>query len=186
MARLTRPDYVFSRFSDITPSFLKNLGIKALLVDIDNTLAPYEEATPSDKVVAWIKLLDENGISVAFISNNNQDRVDLFNRELSLVAFSKSGKPFPKSLRAAMKLLGSDKSNTAMLGDQILTDVVAGNNIGLTTIIVPPINDRKSAFFRFKRALEVPSMKKYARKHPESADVCVFWTQGGYKKKNRK
>lgn len=186
MARLTRPDYVFGKFSDITPSFLKDLGIKALLVDIDNTLAPYEEATPNERVVAWIDTLSKNGISVALISNNNQERVELFNRELSLVAFSKSGKPFPKNLRAAMKLLGSDESNTAMLGDQLLTDAAAGKNIGLKTIVVPPINDRSSAFFRFKRALEVPSMKKFARSHPEQADACAFWTRGGYKKKNRK
>ncbi len=187
MARLTLPDYIFSSFSDITPSFLQSLGIKALLVDIDNTLAPYEEATPNERVVAWLDSLSQNGISVALISNNNSERVELFNRDLSLVAFSKSGKPFPKNLRTAMKLLGSDKSNTAMVGDQLLTDAAAGKNIGLTTIVVPPINDRKSAFFRFKRALEVPTIKKYAKIHGgEARAVCSFWLDGGYKKKNRK
>ncbi len=186
MARLTLPDYIFNKFTDITPEFLRDLGISALLVDIDNTLAPYEEATPNETVIKWIEELRDNGISIALISNNNAERVELFNRELSLVAFSKSGKPFPKNLRAAMEKLGSDKRNTAMLGDQLLTDAAAGKNIGLTTIIVPPINDRKSAFFRFKRALEVPTIRKYVKIHGDDEGLCAFWVDGGYKKKNRK
>ena len=188
MIRLTQPDYVFSKFSDVTPKFLRDLGIKALLVDIDNTIAPYEEATPNEKVVAWLDSLTQNGISVAFISNNNAERVDLFNRELSLVAFSKSGKPFPKSLRAAMTLLGSDKSNTAMLGDQLLTDAMAGKHIGLRAIIVPPIRDKQNAFFRAKRALEVGSIRKYVKKAKKRGDstqkvcgdaemICAFWLE---------
>ena len=187
MARLTLPDYIFSKFSDITPSFLQSLGIKAILVDIDNTLAPYEEAMPNERVVAWLDSLSECGIKVALVSNNDAERVDLFNSKLGLPAFSKSGKPFPKNLRVAMGLLGSDKSNTAMIGDQLLTDAAAGKNIGLTTIVVPPINDRKSAFFRFKRALEVPTIRKYLRIHgSEARGVCSFWVDGGYKLKNRK
>lgn len=186
MARLTLPDYIFNDFSEITPAFLQGLGIKALLCDIDNTLAPYEEATPNEKVVWWIDSLKENGISVALISNNNEQRVEIFNRDLSLVSFSKCGKPFPKNLRRAMKLLGAEKSSTAIIGDQLLTDAAAGKNIGLTTIVVPPINDRNSAFFRFKRALEVPTIKKYVKKHAESRGACSFWLDGKYKKKNRK
>ena len=186
MASRTLPDYVFERFSDITPEFLQDLGICALLCDIDNTLAPYEEDAPSDRVVEWIESLKRCGISVALVSNNNAERVEVFNRDLGLVALSKSGKPFPKKLRAAMKKIGGDKSNTAMIGDQLLTDAVAGKNLGLTTIIVPPINDRKSAFFRFKRALEVPSIKSYVRRHPDKIEICSFWICGGYKKKNRK
>ncbi len=187
MSILTLPDYIFAEFSAVTPEFLKAQGICALLVDIDNTLAPYEEAEPNDAVIGWIEALRENGIGIALISNNNRERVETFNRNLGLVAFYNSGKPFPKKLRAAMELLGSTSDNTAMLGDQLLTDAVAGKNIGLKTIIVPPINDRKSAFFRFKRALEVRTVKKYARLHNgEDIKACSFWLLGGYKKKNRK
>lgn len=186
MKRLIMPDYIFVDFSEIKPAFLKSLGIRALLVDIDNTLASYEEETPSDRALVWFDSLKENGISVALISNNNAERVELFNRDLSLVAFAKCGKPFPKNLRAAMKCLGSDKSNTAVIGDQLLTDAAGGKNIGLLTIIVPPINDRNSAFFRFKRAMEVPVIKKYVKAHPEAKNACSFWLCGNYKKKNRK
>ncbi len=185
MGKLTMPDYIFGKFSEITPEFLARLGIKALLVDIDNTLAPYEESTPNERVISWLDTMKSSGISVALISNNGAERVDTFNRELGLVAFAKCGKPFPKNLRRAMKLLGAEKSDTAIIGDQLLTDAAAGKNIGLTTIIVPPINDRNSAFFRFKRALEVPTIKKYVKAHG-GAKACSFWLDGKYKKKNRK
>jgi predicted HAD superfamily phosphohydrolase YqeG len=82
--------------------------------------------------------------------------------------------------------MGSDATNTAMLGDQLLTDAAAGKHIGLTTLIVPPINDKKNAFFRAKRALEVPTIKKYVKRHgADSAKICEFWIEKKYKKKNR-
>ena len=85
-----------------------------------------------------------------------------------------------------MAAMGSDTSNTAMLGDQLLTDAAAGKHIGLTTLIVPPINDKNNAFFRAKRALEVPTIKKYVKKHgTDSEKICGFWIDKKYKKKNR-
>lgn len=180
------PDYIFSKFSDITPEFLKEINIKALLIDIDNTLAPYEQSEPDERIFSWFENLKKNGISCALVSNNEKERVELFNKDLSLVAFYKSGKPFSKNLYAAMDMLSSDVTNTAMLGDQLLTDATAGKHIGLKTIIVPPINDKNNAFFRMKRAIEVPVIKKYVKIHEGSRDICKFWLCGLYKKKNRK
>lgn len=186
MASLMLPNYIFGKFSDITPEFLKTLGIDALLVDIDNTLASYEEATPNERVLKWVFDMKESGISIALISNNDASRVDEFNRELSLLAFPKCGKPLPKNLRKAMELLGAKNERTAIIGDQLLTDAAGGNNLKLVTIIVPPINDRNSAFFRFKRALEVPVIKKYVKSHKEAREASSFWLDGKYKRKNRK
>lgn len=187
MSRLMLPDHIFNTFDEITPKFLSDIGIRALLIDIDNTLAPYEQDLPDERIFDWFADMKKNGISCALISNNHAERVDLFNKDLGLIAFSDSGKPFAKNLRAAMKLMGSDESCTAMLGDQLMTDAVAGKNIGLTTLIVPPINDKNNAFFRFKRALEVPSIKRYVKIHAgDSASMCGFWLEGRYKKKNRK
>ena len=82
-----------------------------------------------------------------------------------LEAYADAGKPFGKTLRRAMKQLGSDPSNTAMLGDQLLTDALAGNLLGLKVFIVPPIRDKRSAFVRFKRRLERPVIRRYYKKH---------------------
>lgn len=185
MRDLLLPDYVFSKFDDITPDFLISIGIKALLIDIDNTLAPYEVTEPDEKIIDWFCLLERNGISASLISNNEKERVEIFNRPLRLNAYYKSGKPFAKNLKAAMKKMGSDISNTAMLGDQLLTDAAAGKNIGLRTIIVPPIKDKNNVFFRSKRAMEVPVIRKYADLHKDVenvAEICSFWLERKYKK----
>ena len=105
------------------------------------------------------------GVSVALISNNHADRVELFNSDLNLIAYADAGKPFGKILRRAMKELGSDPTNTAMLGDQLLTDSFAGRHIGLPSLIVPPIKDKTNLFFRFKRLCERPFIRKYAKAH---------------------
>ena len=183
MAKFFTPDYMFATYRDITPSFLQSIGIKALLIDIDNTLAPYEQPTPDEHIKAWFKSLEASGIKAAFVSNNDAERVDLFNAEIGIPAFSKSGKPFSKNLYRAMSLLGSDVTNTAMLGDQLMTDACAGNNIGLKTIILPPIKDKNNLFFRTKRALEVPTIKRFVRKNGEQyREICAFWLEGRYKK----
>ena len=178
------PDYIFAKFDDITIDFLAARGIKALLIDINNTLAPYEVAEPDERISAWFKTLRENGISATLVSNNERERVELFNRTLGLPYYYKSGKPFAKNLKKAMAAMGSDKTNTAMLGDQLLTDAAAGKHIGLTTIIVPPIRDKSNLFFRSKRALEVPTIKAYVKKHGgESACFCDFWLNKRFNEK---
>lgn len=186
MANWFLPDFIFSKFDDITPEFLHDLGIKALLIDIDNTLAPYEVAEPDERIRNWFKILEEKGIFATLVSNNEKERVELFNKTLGLPYYYKSGKPFAKNLKKAMIAMGSDLTNTAMLGDQLLTDAAAGKHIGLKTLIVPPINDKKNAFFRAKRALEVPTIKKYVKAHgADSARICEFWIDKKYKKRNR-
>ena len=180
------PDYIFPTYRDVTVDFLKEIGIKALLIDIDNTLAPYEMPEPDDNIKNWFKVLAENGIKATLVSNNDKERVELFNATLGLPAYYKSGKPFAKNLKKAMAAMGTDKTNTAMLGDQLLTDAAAGKHIGLRTIIVPPIRDKNNAFFRSKRAMEVRHIKKYVKMHGgDSAKVCEFWIEKKYKKNNR-
>lgn len=159
------PDYMFRTFDEITPAFLRGLGVRAILADIDNTLAPYEQDEPDDRIKDWIAALADAGIGIAFVSNNNRERVELFNRTLGVPAYAKSGKPFKKNLVKAMTDLGGTLDTTVMLGDQLLTDALAGHNLGVKCLIVPPIRDKKNAFFRFKRWLEKPTVKKYKKKN---------------------
>ena len=159
------PDYMFRTFDEITPEFLSGLGICAILADIDNTLAPYEQPEPDERIKNWIASLAEAGISIAFVSNNDWERVELFNRTLGVPAYAKSGKPFKKNLVRAMKELGGTLETTVMLGDQLLTDALAGHNLGVKCLIVPPIRDKKNAFFRFKRWLEKPVVRKFKKKN---------------------
>ena len=159
------PDYMFRTFDEITPDFLRSMGVNAILADIDNTLAPYEQPEPDDRIRNWIAALAEAGISIAFVSNNDRQRVELFNRTLGVPAYWKSGKPFKKNLIKAMNDLGGTRETTVMLGDQLLTDALAGHNLGVKCIIVPPIRDKKNAFFKFTRWLEKPTVRKFKRKN---------------------
>lgn len=158
------PEYVFENYLYVRPEFLSSLGIRALLIDIDNTLAPYEQDLPDENIINWFAQMKAAGISCALISNNDAPRVELFNSLLSLPAYAKSGKPCKKTLLRAMRDMGVDETVTAGLGDQLLTDTLAVHKLGMISIIVPPIKDKLTPFFKFKRRLERPFMKKYYKR----------------------
>jgi HAD superfamily phosphatase (TIGR01668 family) len=160
------PDFYFEKYSDITPDFLKKNNIKTLLLDIDNTLAPYEQSEPSEENLVWLSTLDKEGIRYAFISNNSSDkRIKLFNEKIGAPAYAKSVKPFAKrNIYRALDCLESKKESTAFVGDQIFTDVLSGKFNGMRAILVPPIKDKKNLFFRFKRALEKPILNEFFKK----------------------
>ena len=171
LPRLLTPDYVFDTFDQITPEFLQERGIRALLIDIDNTLAPYEQDDPDERILAWFASLRAAGIRAALISNNHPPRVERFNAPLSLPAYADSGKPGSRAILAAMKEMGVTVSETAGLGDQLLTDTWAVHRLGMPSIIVPPIKDKTSLFFRFKRWLERPFMRRYRKIHASKENV---------------
>ena len=168
------PDYMFATFDEVTPAFLQSISVRALLIDIDNTLAPYEQPDPDQRILAWFAELEKNGIRAALVSNNHAPRVERFNKPLGLIAYPDSGKPFRGTLERAMKELGVTHAETAMLGDQLLTDCFAGKHIGLRAIIVPPIKDKTNLFFRFKRFLERPFIRKYAKQNGYQ-EWMKFW-----------
>ncbi len=158
------PEYRFPTFEGASAQFLKSIGVRGIILDVDNTLEPYEHPLPGAHVCAWLAKLKEAGISAAIVSNNDKERIDLFNKELGLPAFSKAGKPFKKSILRAMELLGTDKDSTVLMGDQVFTDVWAAHNAGIRAILVPPINDKRDLLTRFKRLLEVPVLKAYEKR----------------------
>ena len=163
MADFLTPDYMFGSYREVTPAFLHSIGVRALLIDIDNTLAPYEQADPDGEILAWFDALRKSGIKAALVSNNHAPRVERFNKTLGLLAYPDSHKPRRATLEKAMQAMGVSHGETAMLGDQLLTDCYAGKHIGLTAIILPPIKDKTNLFFRFKRFLERPFIRKYAK-----------------------
>lgn len=159
------PDLCFRSFDCVSPEFLVSLGIKGIILDVDNTLEPYENPLPSDKVKIWLESLRLHGISAAIVSNNDASRIDVFNSEIGIPAFSKAGKPFKKNVILAMSEIGSDATNTVLMGDQVFTDVWAAHNAGIKAILVPPIKDKTDFFTKLKRILEKPILKKYERKY---------------------
>lgn len=162
------PKSFFSDIYEITPEFLKEKGIRAIVSDIDNTLVTYDDEKPTERLLTWFETMRKAGIKIAFISNNSGDRVKIFNEELGYHYFPNARKPLIKTMLKAIETLGEGKEHTAALGDQILTDIVAGNRSGIYTILVPPIKDKTNLFFRTKRLIERRTVKKYLKEHPEA------------------
>lgn len=157
------PDMLLPNYYSYQPELLKNMGISLLICDIDNTLVTYDDPEPTEKLLSWLALLSREGIAVAFVSNNCHARVDRFNRDLGCPAYAKSRKPSADRLIRVMNELSVSPKHTALLGDQLLTDVLAARNAHITALAVPPISDKTTAFWRVKRRLERPFIKKYAR-----------------------
>ena len=163
LSYLLTPDRMFGKFDDITPEFLLSNGIKALLIDIDNTLAPYEQDLPDERIIKWFSSLRDAGISASLVSNNHKERVELFNKDLELPAYPDCGKPKTATLLLAIEKMGASLENSASIGDQLLTDALAAHRLGIPAYIVPPIKDKKNLFFRFKRWLERPYIRRYKK-----------------------
>ena len=151
-------------YRDVTPEILSRLGIKLLICDIDNTLVTYDDPEPTAELSEWFRGLSDAGIAVAFVSNNHAERVNLFNRDLGYTAFADAHKPGIRCITETMERHAVSKGETALLGDQLLTDAAAANHAGIYSIIVPPIKDKKSLFFRMKRLIEKPYIKKYKKR----------------------
>ncbi len=168
---LLQPDETFLCYRDLTAELLQAKGISVLLLDIDNTLAPYEQSEPDGRIVAWLASLESAGIRVAFLSNNHEERVTLFNRSLGLPLRFDAHKPLPRTARRLARELGGEKRTTALMGDQIFTDVLCARWCGFRAFLVPPIKDRTDAGTRLKRYLERGILRRYYRRHPEAPDI---------------
>lgn len=166
MLKNLMPDGMYDSFRDITPELLCEMGIKAILLDIDNTLVTYDDPEPTEDVIAWLDSMKSAGILAAFVSNNeSHERVERFNRGLGLYATSRSKKPLPVGFCRAMRALDVKPCECLAIGDQIFTDVWGGKNAGARAFLVPPIKDRTDWFFRLKRRLEAPIIRKYKKKN---------------------
>ena len=158
------PEYRFDTFDMADADFLYGIGVRGIILDIDNTLEPYENDLPGEHVLRWFNSLSEKGIKAAIVSNNDKERVELFNRELQLPAYYKAKKPFKKNVLGAMADMGTEPEQTILMGDQVFTDVWAAHNAKIRAILVPPIKDKRDVFTRFKRLLERPIIKKYEKR----------------------
>jgi len=162
------PDGIFENIYALTPEYLKAQGIVALILDIDNTLVTYDDPIPTESVKHWLDLLHENGIQTAFVSNNHAERVNGFCQGLNCYYRSDAKKPSRKYMREAMAYMKTDEKNTAAVGDQLFTDVWAATRCGIRSFLVPPIKDKRTLFFRFKRFLEKPFIRIYHKRHKEN------------------
>lgn len=155
MPKAPIPHLILDSIYELEPELLPALGIRLLLMDLDNTLAPYSQDMPSVALRNWIDKLRGAGIEPFILSNNHGDRPRRFARALGLDYAGKAGKPSLKKLRAVLTEKGVSPGQAAIIGDQIFTDVLCGRRAGLYTVAVRPI-DLKNPFRAFRYCLEYP------------------------------
>lgn len=161
------PDYMARSILDITPAFLREKKINAILLDVDNTLAVHGKPEPAPGIIEWLKTMKDAGFAMMIVSNNTRKRVAPFADELDLSYTYWSLKPLPRGIRKACKKLKVRPAETAIIGDQILTDIVGGNLGRLTTILVEPFVKETSLLFRLKRGWERRYIKRYKKRKGE-------------------
>ena len=155
-----KPNYALRSITEITPAALKKRGIKALILDVDNTLTTHNNPTPAEGVPQWIEEMKSAGIKLLIVSNNNAERVTPFAETLGLHFVPNGAKPLPMGFLRAVRELGIPKNRIAAVGDQIFTDILGANLAGVRSIFVYPIEFETSVPFKIKRAIEKPLLPK--------------------------
>lgn len=150
---------------EIDVSFYKNLGVKFILVDLDNTLDSYKTELPSKKVVELKEDLLMEGIEMIITSNNTGKRVTKYAKALGVRFMSQVGKPFSKKLLRKLKVLRINKDEVILIGDQIVTDISCANGAKIKNVLTEKLVEEDQPTTRFNRLFDNPLRKKLNKKH---------------------
>lgn len=151
------PGRVVNSIYDLSPRSLREAGVRLVLCDLDNTLAPYEEPLPSPALRQWKAELEANGITLFMVSNSRKSRrCPDFCEALGIPYVRHAGKPGIKGFQAALEQTGIPASQAIMVGDQIFTDILGANRAGVSSILVHPMAWGKNPLRVVRYALETP------------------------------
>ncbi len=156
-------DYV-KHFYSITPEYLKERGIKAVITDLDNTLVGFDEAHANEVVLNWFKSMNENDVKVTIVSNGNKTRVSEFCDPHDIDYIFSAKKPLGRAFRKAVRMMNVESADTVMIGDQLMTDVFGANRAGLESILVLPVKKKDGWATVLNRRIERRIMKYFDRK----------------------
>ena len=148
------PDEFVKDIFQILPEALKARGIKGIITDLDNTLVAWDRPDATPEIIMWMKTMQEIGIQVTIVSNNNEMRVKAFCEPLGISFINNASKPMLKSFQKALSTMKLRKEEVVVIGDQLLTDILGGNRSGLHTILVVPVASSDAAITKFNRKIE--------------------------------
>lgn len=155
MSRLI-PNRWYDKIWHIPVKDLADIGIKGVIVDLDNTLVPWKKdpSHASQETKEWLKKAQDAGMDICIVSNGGSSRVQSFAAELGIKAVAGVPKPRRTPFLRAMSLMGTSPKETAVIGDQLFTDVLGGNRAGCYTILVTPHDEKEFFYTRLVRILE--------------------------------
>lgn len=154
MIEILQPRLFVRSIYDIDLDRLVHHGVRGMILDLDNTLVGWNEPQASDELRGWIKGVKARQLSTCIVSNNMGQRVEDFGRTIGVMTIAKAAKPRRASFRRAMRQMGTMPGTTAVVGDQIFTDILGGNRLQLYTILVQPISENEFWSTRLVRRVE--------------------------------
>lgn len=160
-----RPDYVVEAVYDLRADDLIRQGIRAVLVDLDNTLIAWNNPDGTDELRAWLDEMTQADIPVVVVSNNNHARVKQAVERFGVDFVSRALKPFTRGINIAIGRYGFDKSEVVMVGDQLMTDIRAAHRAGIRSILVKPIVSSDAWNTKINRSRERRVWAKLEKKY---------------------
>ncbi|MBH0160017.1 MULTISPECIES: YqeG family HAD IIIA-type phosphatase [Fictibacillus] len=148
------PDQHVQNIVDITPEMLVERGVKGIITDLDNTLVEWDRPEATPELIEWFTSIKEKGILITIVSNNTQHRVKSFSDPVGIPFIYSARKPMTKAFKRALKDMKLKNEEVVVIGDQLLTDVLGGNRLGLHTILVVPVASSDGFWTRFNRKIE--------------------------------
>ena len=148
-----RPDFCAPRLADVPLTALG--GARVLLLDADNTLAPWRGAVPDPAAARWVESAKAAGFRLCIASNSDAERLRPLEEALGIPAFPRAGKPLPSGLRRIAREMGAAPDACALIGDQLLTDMLAARLAGMRAVLIEPLDpSREFTGTRVNRVLE--------------------------------
>lgn len=155
------PNKIYKRIYNVPLLELWNMGIRGLILDIDNTLTIHNSPDIDTLTSAWLEDAKKQGFKLIILSNNTKERAEPFANKLNLPFISKGRKPLLSGAKKCQKALGVKREEIAFIGDQLFTDVLCAKRFGSFAIMLEPIEPESFFFFRLKRKLEKYFLKKH-------------------------
>lgn len=147
--KLFFPKIWVNTYQDIDLEQLKHQGIRGIITDLDNTLLPRRSSVMPPEVFQWLAKAQAKGFQIFVVSNNFKGRrVREQSEKLKLPYIGKAYKPFGFGLRQAARLMGLKPKEVALMGDQLITDILGGNRLGMYTILVDAM-EQSGLWYRF-------------------------------------
>ncbi|MGE4571902.1 MAG: YqeG family HAD IIIA-type phosphatase [Candidatus Izemoplasmatales bacterium] len=158
---------------DIDFNKLKSKGIQHILIDLDNTLIPYDEHLPNTRIEELVNQVKSLGLTMTIISNNKEKRVQAFSKAIQLDYVNSSKKPLKYGFKKALKKLSYPSVSTVcLIGDQFMTDVFGGNRMGFYTIVVDAIKRKTEKWYtKLNRKLENKVLLRLKKTDPDFYDL---------------
>ncbi|EHM01446.1 HAD phosphatase, family IIIA [Lentilactobacillus parafarraginis F0439] len=161
-----KPTWMIESIFSITPQFLLENHINCVLTDLDNTLIPWNSKKGSEELRSWLHETHKYGVKVIVVSNNSHRRIHKAVKDYQLPIVPRAMKPLTIGIRHAIKEFGLKKQNTVMVGDQLLTDVVAANSCQVRSILVKPLVNNDAWNTTINRMMEKVIWNKLIKKYP--------------------